>query len=137
MVSNSQTARLLGVVLRRLRKDFQDDFYKRCFYAASIMRALLVEAGVETEIVGGDFVAFTVSRYGARVGMLGFGFGGEQCSHFRVVAGGACSMSGRTCCQTIPDIRSPRGHLWLGRQRCPFQPFSVIGLSNDFRQRSS
>jgi hypothetical protein len=88
MVSNSRTAGLIGVVVRRLRKDFQDDFYKRCFYAAFVMRALLVEAGVETEIVGGDFVAFTVSRYGARVGMQRFGFGEEQCSHFRVVAGG-------------------------------------------------
>lgn len=88
MLSNSQTVRLLGVVVRSLRKEFPVDFYKRCYYAAFAMRALLRDAGVEAEIVGGDFVAFIVANNGARAGMQGFGFGEEQCSHFWVVAEG-------------------------------------------------
>jgi hypothetical protein len=88
MLSNSQTLRRLGVVVRSLRKEFPDDFHKRCYYAAFAMRALLRDAGVEAEIVGGDFVAFIVSSNGARAGMQGFGFGKEQCSHFWIVAEG-------------------------------------------------
>jgi hypothetical protein len=88
MISNSQTIRLLGVVVRSLRKEFPDDFYKRCYYAAFAMRALLQDAGVEAEIVGGDFVAFIICSNGARAGMQGFGFGEGQCSHFWVVAEG-------------------------------------------------
>lgn len=88
MISRGKTVRLLGVVVRNLRREFPDDFYKRCHYAAFAMRALLLDAGVEAEIVGGDFVAFIVSRDGTRAGMQGFGFGKEQCSHFWVIAEG-------------------------------------------------
>jgi hypothetical protein len=87
-LSNAQTLKLLGVVVRSLRKEFPEDFYKRCYYAAFAMRALLLDGGVEAEIVGGDFVAFIVSRDGSRAGMQGFGFGAEQCSHFWVEAEG-------------------------------------------------
>lgn len=89
MLSNIQTARLLSVVVRSLRKEFPDDFYKRCSYAAFATRALLLDAGVESEIIGGDMVAFIISRDGRRAGMQGFGFGKEQCSHFWVEAEGA------------------------------------------------
>ncbi|CAN7440941.1 hypothetical protein LJR164_002870 [Phenylobacterium sp. LjRoot164] len=88
MLSNSQTLKLLGVVVRSLRKEFPEDFYKRCYYAAFAMRALLLDGGVEAEIVGGDVVAFIVSRDGGRASMQGFGFGAEQCSHFWVEADG-------------------------------------------------
>ena len=88
MLSNSQILKLLGVVVRSLRKEFPEDFYKRCYYAAFAMRALLLDAGVEAEIVGGDFVAFIVARDGTRAGLQGFGFGAEQCSHFWVEAEG-------------------------------------------------
>jgi hypothetical protein len=88
MLSNSQILKLLGVVVRSLRKEFPEDFYKRCYYATFAMRALLLDGGVEAEIVGGDFVAFIVSRDGVRAGMQGFGFGADQCSHVWIEAEG-------------------------------------------------
>lgn len=88
MLSNNQTLKLLGAVIRSLRKEFPEDFYKRCYYAAFAMRALLLDGGFDAEIVGGDFVAFIVSRDGERAGMKGFGFGAEQCSHFWVETNG-------------------------------------------------
>lgn len=88
MIPSNQILRLLTTVVRSLRKEFPTDFYKRCSYAAFATRALLLDAGVEGEIIGGDFVAFIVSKDGARAGMQGFGFGKEQCSHFWIVADG-------------------------------------------------
>lgn len=88
MIPSSQILRLLTTVVRSIRKEFPTDFYKRCSYAAFATRALLLDAGVESEIVGGDFMAFIVSKNGARAGMQGFGFGKEQCSHFWTIADG-------------------------------------------------
>jgi hypothetical protein len=66
MVSHNHIVRLLSVLVRSLRKEFPEDFYKRCNYAVFGMRALLLDARVEAEIVGGDFVDFIVSKDGAR-----------------------------------------------------------------------
>jgi hypothetical protein len=84
MIIESAIVRALGVVDRALRKDFPEDFDKRCMYAASATCVLLHEAGFESTIVGGDFVAFVVSASGHRAGMQGFGGGKDQPSHYWV-----------------------------------------------------
>lgn len=74
--------RVLTVIERTLRNEFPEDFPKRCAYAACGIRALLADAGIHAELVGGDFAAFVVSPDGLRAGVQGFGFGQDQCSHF-------------------------------------------------------
>lgn len=81
-----QLERILTVVERTLRQQFPSDFFKRCAYSAFGIRALMKDAGVHAELVGGDFVAFTMSPHGERAAMQGFGLGDDQCSHFWVEA---------------------------------------------------
>jgi hypothetical protein len=83
-----QLERILTVVDRTLRKEFPSDFHKRCAYAAIGTRRLLQAAGVDAELIGGDFLAFVVSQDGNRAGIQGFGGGEQQCSHFWVEAEG-------------------------------------------------
>lgn len=80
--------RILTNVADALHAEFPDDFHKRCPYAAWGVRSLLSDAGMQAEIVGGDFVAFVVSRDGARAGMHGFAHSKDQCSHFWVESSG-------------------------------------------------
>jgi hypothetical protein len=81
----SVIARSLGIVDKALRKEFPEDFDKRCLYAAFATSALLQDAGVQANLVGGDFLAFVVSRVGKRAGLQGFGGAtGGQPSHFWV-----------------------------------------------------
>jgi hypothetical protein len=79
---------ILTTVAAALQAEFPDDFHKRCAYAAWGVRSLLFDAGIQAEIVGGDFVAFVVSRDGTRAGMHGFAHSADQCSHFWVEASG-------------------------------------------------
>jgi hypothetical protein len=79
---------ILTTVANALRVEFPDDFHKRCMYAAWGVRSLLTDTGVRAEIIGGDFVAFVVSRDGTRAGMQGFAHSKDQCSHFWVEASG-------------------------------------------------
>lgn len=83
-----QLERVLAVVERSLRKQFPDDFHKRCVYAALGIHTLLRDAGVAAELTGGDVLAFVVAQDNSRAGMQGFGFGKEQCSHFWVESEG-------------------------------------------------
>jgi hypothetical protein len=66
----STITRSLYVVDRSLRKEFREDYYKRCMYAAFGTTALLHEAGFKANIVGGDFLAFVVARFEQRGGRL-------------------------------------------------------------------
>ena len=79
---------ILAIVAETLRQEFPEDFYKRCAYSAFGTLALLRDAGVDALPVGGDFVAFIVSRDGRQASMQGFGFGETQSSHFWVEAEG-------------------------------------------------
>ena len=79
-------SRTLSVVDRSLRKDFPDDYDKRCMYAAFGISTLLQDAGVTANIVGGDFLAMVVSTSGERVALQGFGYGADQPSHYWVEA---------------------------------------------------
>lgn len=79
---------ILTTVANALRVEFPDDFHKRCLYAAWGVRSLLIDAGVRAEFIGGDFVAFVVSRDGTRAGVQGFTHAKDQCSHFWVEASG-------------------------------------------------
>jgi hypothetical protein len=85
MISEHKIAQVLSVVVRSLRKEFPEDFYKRCAYAALGTRALLSELGINAEIVGGDFVAFVVATDNSRGGLQGFGGGQAYSSHFWVL----------------------------------------------------
>lgn len=80
----STITRTLYVVDRSLRKEFPEDYYKRCMYAAFGTTALLQDAGFKANIVGGDFLAFVVARFEQRAGLQGFGLGTDQPSHFWV-----------------------------------------------------
>jgi hypothetical protein len=80
----STITRTLYVVDCSLRKEFPEDFYKRCMYAAFGSTALLQDAGYEANIVGGDFLAFVVAKSEQRAGLQGFGLGTDQPSHFWV-----------------------------------------------------
>ena len=80
----STIRRVLFVVDRCLRKEFPDDYDKRCMYGAFATSVLLQDAGLEANIAGGDFLAFVVSRRGDEAGLQGFGLGEDQPSHFWV-----------------------------------------------------
>jgi hypothetical protein len=80
--------RVMAAVDRTLRRQFPEDYFKRCAYSAFGIHALLLDAGVEAQIVGGDFGAFIVSPDNRRAAVQGFGFGEEQCSHFWVESDG-------------------------------------------------
>ncbi|PRY04485.1 hypothetical protein B0G73_112161 [Paraburkholderia sp. BL25I1N1] len=75
---------ILVTVERGLRQQFPFDFHERCAYASYAIRALLKDAGTQSELVGGDFLAFVVSTDNRRAGVQGFAFGEQQCSHFWV-----------------------------------------------------
>jgi hypothetical protein len=83
----SAIARTFGIVDRTLRREFPDDYDKRCMYAAFACSALLEDLGFDANIVGGDFLAFIVSTSGQRAGLQGFGEGQGQLSHFWVEIG--------------------------------------------------
>jgi hypothetical protein len=80
----STITRSLYVVDRSLRKEFREDYYKRCMYAAFGTTALLQDAGFKANIVDGDFLAFVVARFEQRAGLQGFRLGTDQPSHFWV-----------------------------------------------------
>lgn len=81
-----QLEHILTVVERTLRHQFPSDFFKRCAYSAFGIQALMKDVGVHAELVGGDFVAFTMSPQGEKAAMQGFGLGDDQCPHFWVEA---------------------------------------------------
>lgn len=84
MISRLMLERVLCVVDRSLRKEFPDDFHKRCLYAAFGVHALLRDRGYSPNIVGGDFSAFVVSRDGMQASMQGYSSRGasSEPSHY-------------------------------------------------------
>jgi len=123
----STIVRIFAVVDRALRREFPDDYDKRCMYAASATCLLLQETGHEAHIYGGDVVAFVVSKAGDRAGLQGFGGGTNQSSHFWVKTG-----------NVIVDIGPhylPRGSSFPAAM-LPFVAWnSAIGLPKYLRYR--
>lgn len=87
-LSLRQLERILAIVDRCLKKTFPEDHHQRCAYAAFGVRELMRASGAAPEVMGGDFVAFTVARDSRRAGMSGFAYGEGQCSHFWVECDG-------------------------------------------------
>lgn len=85
MASQDSITRAFAVTDRSLRAFFPDDFFKRCWYAAFGMAALLEDAGVPAQVIGGDFLCTVVSSDRTQLNLQGFGTrqAGEP-SHFWV-----------------------------------------------------
>ncbi|GAB2519393.1 hypothetical protein [Lysobacter humi (ex Lee et al. 2017)] len=77
--------RSLTVTDAALRAQFPDDYYKRCMYAAFGVATLLGDAGIDTQVAGGDFLCAVVSRDGRQLSLQGFGTTGNgEASHYWV-----------------------------------------------------
>lgn len=76
--------RVLYVVDKCLRSQFPDDYHKRCMYASFGIHRLLEGMGHKPEIVGGDFLAFVISKDGRDATLQGYGSPTEPVSHFWV-----------------------------------------------------
>jgi len=89
LVDAAVVERVLCVVDRCLKGQFPDDYYKRCLYASFGMHSLLQAMGHRTVVVGGNFLAFVVSRDLRQGTMQGYGsdLGGH--SHFWIELDGA------------------------------------------------
>jgi hypothetical protein len=74
----------LAIVAETLRQEFPDDFYKRCSYATFGTLALLREAGERAWAVGGESVAFILSKDAKTPSIKGFASDGQRFSHFWV-----------------------------------------------------
>ncbi|MBF8721379.1 hypothetical protein [Pseudomonas guariconensis] len=81
--------RVLYVVDKCLRSQFPDDYHKRCMYASFGIHRLLEGMGYKPEIVGGDFLAFVISKDGRDATLQGYGSPNEPVSHFWVELEGA------------------------------------------------
>ncbi len=81
--------RVLCVVDKCLRSQFPDDYHKRCMYASFGIHRLLDGMGYKPEIVGGDFLAFVISKDGCDATLQGYGSPTEPVSHFWVELDGA------------------------------------------------
>ncbi|WP_416769626.1 hypothetical protein ACMGT0_20840 [Pseudomonas sp. RHF3.3-3] len=81
--------RILCVVDKCLRSQFPQDFHKRCMYASFGIHRLLQGMGYKPHIVGGDFLAFVISKDGLDVTLQGYGSSTEPVSHFWVELDGA------------------------------------------------
>lgn len=80
--------RVLYVVDKCLRSHFHDDYHKRCMYASFGIHRLLEGMGHSPEIVGGDFLAFVISKDGLNATLQSYGSPTEPVSHFWVELGG-------------------------------------------------
>lgn len=81
--------RCISIVDRALRATFPDDYDKRCMYAAFGLRDLLKTTGHAATIVGGEFLAFTVSQSESEASLQGFGLGAGEPSHYWVEVAGS------------------------------------------------
>ncbi len=89
MVTTSVVERVLCVADRCLKAQFPDDYHKRCLYAAFGVHSLLQSLGHKPVIVGGNFLAFVVSRDQAQASMQGYGMSPTEHSHYWVELDGA------------------------------------------------
>ena len=74
--------RVLCVVDRCLKGQFPDDYYKRCLYASFGVHNLLQAMGYKPTVVGGNFLAFVVSRDQRQASMQGYGSASRELSHY-------------------------------------------------------
>lgn len=81
--------RVLCVVDRCLKGQFPDDYYKRCLYASFGVHSLLQAMGHKPSVVGGNFLAFVVSRDQRQATMQGYGSDSGEHSHYWIELDGA------------------------------------------------
>ncbi|NMX32262.1 MULTISPECIES: hypothetical protein [Pseudomonas] len=84
LVDAAVVERVFCVVDRCLRAQFPDDFYKRCLYASFGVHSLLRAMGHGPAVVGGNFLAFVVSRDQRQGSMQGYGSESGEHSHYWV-----------------------------------------------------
>lgn len=89
MVEAAIVERVLCVVDRCLRGQFPDDYYKRCLYASFGVHGLLRAMGHSPVIVGGNFLAFVVSRDQRQASMQGYASESGEHSHYWVELDGS------------------------------------------------
>lgn len=89
MVGAAVVERVLCVVDRCLRGQFPDDYYKRCLYASFGVHDLLQALGHRPAVVGGNFLAFAVSRDQRQATMQGYASDSGEHSHYWVELDGA------------------------------------------------
>jgi hypothetical protein len=88
--ASNEIASCMGLIDSVLRTLFPDDYDARCMYAAFGLSSLLRQSGLDARIVGGDFLAFVVSKDGRQANLQGFGQGSDSAlpSHFWVESSG-------------------------------------------------
>jgi len=88
--ASKEIASCMGLIDSMLRELFPDDYDARCMYAAFGLSSLLRQLGLDARIVGGDFLAFVVSKDGRQANLQGFGQGSDSAlpSHFWVESSG-------------------------------------------------
>lgn len=89
LVEAAVVERILCVVDRCLRVQFPDDYYKRCLYASFGVHSLLRTLGHSPEVVGGNFLAFVVSRDERKASMQGYASESGEHSHYWVELNGS------------------------------------------------
>ena len=89
MVDAAVVERVLCVVDRCLKGQFPDDYYKRCLYASFGVHGLLQAMGRSPAVVGGNFLAFVVSRDQRQASMQGYASDSGEHSHYWIELDGA------------------------------------------------
>lgn len=89
MVEAVVVERIFCVVDRCLKSQFPDDYYKRCLYASFGIHSLLQAMGYSPAVVGGNFLAFVVSRDQRQASMQGYGSESGEHSHYWVELDGS------------------------------------------------
>jgi hypothetical protein len=87
MAQGDKITKALAIADVSLREFFPDDYFKRCMYASFGIAALLKDEGIQTQIVGGDFICAVVSKDGSQMNLEGFGTASKGApSHYWVEA---------------------------------------------------
>jgi len=89
LVDAAVVERVLCVVDRCLKGQFPDDYYKRCLYASFGVHRLLQAMGHRPVVVGGNFLAFVVSRDQRQATMQGYASDSGEHSHYWIELDGA------------------------------------------------
>lgn len=81
MLQKQMLEKILCVVDRTLRNEFPEDFHKRCMYAAFGVRELLRNLDCSPVVVGGDFMAFVLSKDKRQASIQGYSSLGRSSEH--------------------------------------------------------
>lgn len=85
MTKPDSIARAFAAVDASLREVFPLDFHSRCMYASLGMVALLEDAGIAAQMIGGDIACAVIEKGGNRKGFQGFGLSSSGApTHFWV-----------------------------------------------------